>query len=249
MRFATLWIIAKIPITKDLMREPMEIAQNPSTNLSASYGTIKASTSGQLVPVTEVTLGPGDTIFFEHHIFLWKDPTVTITAKAMKGVAKRMLEGLSVYVTEAHGSGRIAFSRYAAGQIMFLELKPGVPIQVREHQFLFCTSAVNYSCFRVKGISNMLYGGTGFFIDSSEGSGILTLHGYGNMFTKNLGVGETLDLESGGFFYKNASVQMPTNSMRLRSGLFGGFTFMMNRFTGPGRLGIQSMPFHISSGE
>jgi len=37
--------------------------------------------------------------------------------------------------------------------------------------------------------------------------------------------------------------------MGLKSGLFGGFTFMMNRFTGPGRLGIQSMPFHLASGE
>jgi uncharacterized protein (AIM24 family) len=59
-----------------------------------SYGSVQAVTQGELVPVTEVSLGSGDTIFFEHHIFLWKEPTVTITAKVMKGVGKRILAGL-----------------------------------------------------------------------------------------------------------------------------------------------------------
>jgi uncharacterized protein (AIM24 family) len=216
---------------------------------SSSFGSVKATTTGELVPVTEVTLAQGDTVFFEHHIFLWKDPTVTITAKVMKGAAKRMLAGLPVFVTEAHGPGRIAFSRDAPGQVIFLELKPGAPIHVKEHQFLFSTSQVNYSYYRVKGVSTMLYGGTGFFIDTFEGSGILALHGYGNVFIRNLGQGEVIDVEPGGFLFKDASVQMSTNSMGLKSGLFGGFTFMMNRFTGPGRLAIQSMPFHLPSGE
>ncbi|MGI0091313.1 MAG: AIM24 family protein [Nitrososphaerales archaeon] len=217
--------------------------------IATSFGSIKVITSGELVPVAEVSLAQGDSIFFEHHIFLWKDPTVTITAKAMKGVGKRMLAGLPVYVTEAHGPGRIAFSRDAPGQIIHLELKPGSAIHVREHQFLFSTSGVNYSYYRVKGLSSMLYGGTGLFVDTFEGSGILALHGYGNVFTKNLSSGEVLDVEPGGFLYKDAQVQISTNSMGLKSGLFGGFTFMMNRFTGPGRLVIQSMPFHMATGE
>jgi uncharacterized protein (AIM24 family) len=225
------------------------LAPSPSSGTSGSYGTIKATTSGELVPVTEVFLAQNDSIFFEHHIFLWKDPSVTITAKALKGMGKRILAGLPVFVTEAHGPGRIAFSRDSPGQVSFLQLTPGTPIHVREHQFLFSTSGVNYSYFRVKGISNILYGHTGMFIDNFEGSGLLALHGYGNVFVKNLGSGEVLDVEPGGFLYKDASVQMVTNSMGLKSGLFGGFTFAMNRFLGPGRLAIQSMPFHLATGE
>ena len=228
----------------------METLQAPTiTSTGASFGTIKATTSGELVPVTEISLAQNDSVFFEHHIFLWKDPSVSITAKAMKGVGKRILAGLPVYVTEAHGPGRIAFSRDSPGQIIFLQLTPGSPIHVREHQFLFSTPGVNYSYFRVKGISNILYGHTGMFMDSFEGSGLLALHGYGNVLTKNLAAGETVDVEPGGFLYKDASVQMATNSMGLKSGLFGGFTFAMNRFTGPGRLAIQSMPFHLATGE
>jgi uncharacterized protein (AIM24 family) len=106
---------------------------SPSTSASASFGTVRATTSGELVPVTEVSLAQNDSIFFEHHIFLWKDPSVTITAKAMKGLGKRILAGLPVYVTEAHGPGRIAFSRDSPGQVLFLEMKPGTQVHVRDH--------------------------------------------------------------------------------------------------------------------
>jgi uncharacterized protein (AIM24 family) len=230
----------------------METSQ-PSTlsgsSSSRSFGSSSATTSGELVPVTEVTLASNDTIFFEHHIFLWKEPSVSISAKVMKGVGRRMLAGLPVFVTEAHGPGKIAFSRDAPGQILFLDLKLANTIHVREHQFLFCTSNVNYSYYRVKGVSNLLYGGAGMFIDTFEGSGLLALHGYGNVLTRNLASGEMIDVEPGGFLYKEASVQMATNNMGLKSGLFGGFSLFMNRFTGPGRLCIQSMPFHLASGE
>ena len=44
-------------------------------------------------------------------------------------------------------------------------MKPGQEIDVREHQFLAATSNLEYSYIRVKGFANMMFGGTGFFID------------------------------------------------------------------------------------
>jgi uncharacterized protein (AIM24 family) len=104
----------------------------------------------------------------------------------------------------------------------------------------------------VKGAANMLFGGTGFFIDkfhSHAGDGILWLHGYGNVFEKVLGPGEIIDIEPGGWLYKDPRVRMETVVDRLTSGLFGGFNLIVNRFTGPGRVGIQSMYMHYASEE
>jgi uncharacterized protein (AIM24 family) len=116
---------------------------------------------------------------------------------------------------------------------------------VREHQFLAATSNVDYTFERVRGISNMLLGGTGFFIDkftSDSAQGVLWLHGYGNVFEKVLGPGESIDIEPGGWLYKDPSVRMETVADRLTSGFFGaGLNFILNRFTGPGRVGLQSM--------
>ena len=79
---------------------------------------------------------------------------------------------------------------------------------------------------RVRGATNMLFGGTGFFIDkfhSHAGDGILWLHGYGNVFEKELAPGEIMDIEPGGWLYKDPSVGMDTVIDKLTSGLFGRF--------------------------
>ena len=47
-----------------------------------------------------------------------------------------------------------------------MHLKPGQTLDVREHQFLAATDQLDYTFTRVKGVANMLLGGTGFFIDT-----------------------------------------------------------------------------------
>ena len=98
--------------------------------------------------------------------------------------------------------------------------------------------------------ANLLFGGTGFFIDkfkAEEGEGILWLHGYGNVFERTLAAGEQIDVEPGGWLHKDPGIQMETQVQRLSTGLLAGMSLAMNRFTGPGALGIQSMYLHMPS--
>ena len=84
---------------------------------------------------------------------------------------------------------------------------------------------------------------------TGTGEGILWLHGYGNVFEKVLASGESIDIEPGGWLYKDPGVRMETKIDRLSSGLFGGMNLIVNRFTGPGRVGIQSMYMHFGESE
>jgi uncharacterized protein (AIM24 family) len=192
-------------------------------------------------------------VYFEHHILLWKNPAVRISLKALRGALKRMIAGMQIFVTQAAGPGVVAFSRDGAGHIVPIHLSRGQELQVREHQFLAATDNIDYSFERVRGISNMLFGQSGFFVDrfhGYQGDGVLWLHGYGNVFEKVLAPGESIDIEPGGWLYKDVSVHMETVIDRLTSGLFGAqANFIVNRFTGPGRVGIQSMYLHIPSEE
>ena len=99
----------------------------------------------------------------------------------------------------------------------------------------------------------MLLGGTGFFIDTfscSATEGILWLHGFGNVFEVTLAAGEQIDIEPGGWVYKDRTVQMQTIFQRLTTSLFGGGgQIFWNRFTGPGKIALQSMYLHLESGE
>lgn len=207
---------------------------------------------GELVPALTIELQPGQKIYFEHHILLWKHPSIRIGIRQMSGALKRMVAGMQVFVTEAEGPGQIAFSRDGAGHVFGIHMNQGEELHVREHQFLAATQNVDYTFERVKGISNMFFGGTGFFIDKfhcMQGAGILWLHGYGNVFEKVLQPGEQIDVEPGAWLYKDPSVTMQTNVQTLSTGLFAGMNIITNRFTGPGRLGIQSMSLYMPSAD
>jgi uncharacterized protein (AIM24 family) len=216
------------------------------------FGGLTYHLEGELVPALTIDLIEGQTIFFEHHILLWKDPALVIRIKPMKGMMKRMMAGMQIFITEAVGPGQIAFSRDGVGHVFGIHMKQGEGLHVREHQFLAATGNVNYSYERIRGVSNMIFGGTGFFIDKfdcPDGNGILWLHGYGNVFEKVLAPGEQIDIEPGGWLYKDAGVRMETRTQTLSTGFLAGMNLVMNRFTGPGRIGVQSMYVHMPSTE
>jgi len=224
----------------------------PTTATAETFGGVTYHIDGELVPALSVDVTQMS-VYFEHHILLWKNPTVRVQLKALKGALKRMIAGMQVFVTEASGQGVIAFSRDGPGHIVPIHLKHGEELHVREHQFLAATGNIDYSFERVRGLATMMFGQSGFFIDKFHGhtgEGVLWLHGYGNVFEKVLAAGEQIDVEPGGWLYKDPTVKMDTVVDRLTSGMFGAaVNFVVNRFTGPGRIGIQSMYLHMPSEE
>jgi len=223
---------------------------------------ITIAIDGELVPVVDIMLGKQMPIYFEHHILLWKHPGVQLGFKSLKGAARRFFAGLQILMTEAQGPGNIAFSRDSVGQIVPLRLQQGQTVEVREHQFLMATSNVDYNCTFVKGAANILFSSTGLFIDqftAANGEGLVLLHGYGNVFEKTLAPGQALDVEPGAWLWKDPSVQMTTTTvagsqrggglMGAIGGLMAGSSILLNRFIGPGRIGLQSMTYHPPQAE
>jgi uncharacterized protein (AIM24 family) len=204
---------------------------------------------GEIVPVAELALAPGDGVFFEHHVLLWKEPAVPMAAMNTGGGMKRTMGGMPHILSVAQGPGRIAFSRDATGEIVVLPLHPGMELDVREHAFLIGTHSLNYSFVRIKGLTNLLHGGSGMYMDrfiTQNYPGLLLLHGYGNVFQKTLQPGEKMLIEPGGFLYKDSSVVMNTIQMDIKTGLMRRGMYLAE-MTGPGRVGIQSMYVHHGS--
>ncbi|HUC21218.1 MAG TPA: AIM24 family protein, partial [Streptosporangiaceae bacterium] len=91
---------------------------------------------GEIVPVAELALAQGDSVFFEHHVMLWKEPGVPLSAMNTGGGARRMIGGMPHILSIAHGPGRIALSKDATGEVVVLPIHPSHEIDVREHAFL-----------------------------------------------------------------------------------------------------------------
>jgi len=71
------------------------------------------------------------------------------------------------------------------------------------------------------------------------------------VFEIELGAGEQIDVEAGGWLYKDTSVKLESVSLGLKTGMFAGDHKMtFNRFSGPGRLAIQTLYLEpIEAGE
>lgn len=205
---------------------------------------------GEIVPVAEVMLAPGEWVFFEHHVLLWKDESVPLSAMKTAGGMKRSLGGMPHVISVAAGPGRVAFSRDAPGELVVLPLHPGMELDVREHAFLVASGTISYSFVRINGLANVLHGGNGMYMDrfvTAGAPGLLLLHGNGNVLERMLGPGEKILVEPGGYLYKDSTVQMQAVQQKLSTGLMRHSMYLAE-MTGPGRVGIQSMYVHHHSG-
>jgi uncharacterized protein (AIM24 family) len=169
---------------------------------------------------------------------------VSLEGKNLRSAGQRTIAGMPHAVIEAHGPGRIACTRDASGEVVVLPLQPGRELDVRGHAFLVAAQNVSYDFIQIEKLASVGHGGPGMYLDrfvAPDSEGLLLLHGYGNVFERRLGDGETILVEPGGFLYKDASVAITPTPMQAATALRQA---NWAELTGPGRVGIQSMYVH-----
>ena len=224
------------------------------TNITEGQGPgLRYRIEGELLPALHLALAQGAPVFFEHHVIMWKHPSVELQLMKLRDSFKRMLAGMPILMTSASGPGEIAFSRDTPGHVFPIHLSHGSTLLVREHQFLAATGNLDFSFELVKGVRNMLRGHQGFFVDrftAARGDAVVWLHAYGNAYEVTLGPGEQIDVEPGSWVYREDSVRYEQKFIGFKTGLIGGGgQLAFNRFTGPGRVGLQSGYFNDFQGE
>ncbi len=60
---------------------------------------------GEIVPVAEINLGHGDSIYFEHHIMLWKDDAVPLSVLQLAGRNEARICRHAVHHQRGHRAG------------------------------------------------------------------------------------------------------------------------------------------------
>ena len=210
---------------------------------------------GAYVPVADFNLAPGDGVYFAHHVILWKDPQVNVTAMSLSGAITRLFAGMPLVMTQAQGPGHIAFSRDAPGELIPVPLQPGQSIDVREHLFLAATSNVQYDWFQTNiwfttrnGNDTETHYPIGNFMDrfaAPRDPGLLMLHAAGNVFIRELGPRDTILIKPTALVFKDPTVQMHLHFERPGT-IFSGWGSWGNRYIwlrlmGPGRVGVQSV--------
>jgi uncharacterized protein (AIM24 family) len=224
------------------------------------FGNSFCQIEGLYVPVADVNLAASDSIYFTHHVLLWKDPQLNITTMPLASGWKRMFAGLPLIMMQAQGPGHIAFSRDAPGEMIALPLQPGEQVDVREHLFMLATSNVAYDWFSTNvwyttqaGDEKETHYPVGMFMDrfsAPQAPGLLLLHAAGNVFVRDLAPGQTILVKPTALIFKDPSVEMQLHFEHPRAGFSLGFgwgasswnsRYYWLRLWGPGRIALQSV--------
>lgn len=232
---------AKLPGRKDMAK--------------LQFGNSVCQIEGTYVPVADLKLAPEDSVYFSHHVLLWKDSQVNMTAMSMKGGWKRLLGGLPLIMAQAQGPGHIAFSQDSPGELIPMPLQNGQSIDVREHLFLAATGNIEYDWFQTNiwfstrnGNETETHYPMGRVMDrfSAAGApGLLLLHAAGNVFVRQLLPGQMILVKPTALVFKDPSVQMALHYENPGSGFASWMSTSMGylwlRLAGPGRIAIQSV--------
>ncbi|HEV3232013.1 MAG TPA: AIM24 family protein [Candidatus Dormibacteraeota bacterium] len=214
---------------------------------------------GLYVPVADFNLAAGDSVYFTHHLLLWRDAATTVSTMSMRGGWKRMFAGLPLIMTQAAGPGHVAFSKDQAGEMVALPLQPGQAVDVREHVFLVATGSVAYDWFQTNvwfqtssGNETETHYPLGMFMDrfvAQQTPGLLLLHASGNSFLRYLQPGETILVKPTALLFKDPTVQMHLHfehpAGTWRSWRSWGERYVWLRLIGPGRVAIESAFEHM----
>ena len=179
----------------------------------------------------------------------WMSPNMkmdTNTGGGLKKMFGRLFTGESIFMNEytpMGGRGMIAFASSFPGSIIPFEVTPGNGIIVQKNSFLAMEKGLELSVYFQKKLGKGLFGGEGFIMQRISGNGIVFLEVDGYCKEYDLGVGESIIVDTGYLAAMSESCTMDIQTVQGAKNIFlGGEGLFHTRITGPGKVYIQSMP-------
>ena len=206
---------------------------------------------GQTVPVVEMTLNRGETVYTQTGGMSYQTDGITMKTNARGGIMKslgRMFTGESIFManyTADKDGATIAFATTVPGDIMPVDLneRPNGLI-VQKGAFLCAEDSIETSVTFTKKFSSGLFGGEGFILQKAQGKGMLFLEVDGDPIEKELNPGEVLRVDTGNVVAFEPSVSYEVEVVKgLGNIILGGEGIFLTRLVGPGKVILQSQNF------
>ena len=210
---------------------------------------IKYEIEGGNLPVVICYPEAGETLCTESGAMSWMSPNMKMETNSGGGFKKalgRFLSGDSIFMNEytaQGGSGMIAFASNFPGSIIPYHVTPGNGIIVQKRGFLAMEKGLELSMYFQKKIGKGLFGGEGFIMQRISGDGMAFLEIDGYCKEYDLGIGETIIVDTGYLAAMSETCTMDIETVQGVKNIFlGGEGLFLTRVTGPGKVYVQSMP-------
>ncbi len=211
---------------------------------------------GQTVPVVEMRLNAGETIYTQSGGMAYQSEGIEMTTNARGGIMKslgRMFTGESIFManyTARKNGAMVAFASTVPGGIVPVDLsKFSNGMIMQKGAFLCAESNVDVSVAFTKRFSAGLFGGEGFILQKATGNGYVFLEIDGDIIQKELAPGEVLKVNTGNVVALEPSVSYEVETVKGLGNLFlGGEGLFLTKLVGPGKVILQSQNFRDFAG-
>lgn len=211
---------------------------------------MQGQVKGSTLPVLELNLEKGESVFAPHGELGWMSPTIKLTqtitgGKGFLNAVKRMAAGGGLVMTKYtadDAAGMVTFPTHLPGSIFPVDITPGHGILCHSHGWLAGTEGVNTTAGFQKKLGSALFGGEGFVLQKLEGQGTAWLELSGEVSRYDLQPGETMLAHPGhvGAFVDSVDFSI-TTVKGIRNKIFGDDGLFLAKLTGPGTIWLQSL--------
>lgn len=221
---------------------------------------------GEDMQFVEITLDPNEVVIAEAGAMMYMTDGIrmrTVFGDASKetgflgklaAAGKRMITGESLFLTtfgaESTRQEQVAFGAPYPGQIIPMHIDElGGEIICQKDSFLCAARGIEIGIAFQKRIGAALFGGEGFIMQRIKGDGIAFVHAGGAIRKCELGVGQTLRLDTGCLVAIQPTVKYDIERAGgIKTMMFGGEGIFVATLTGPGSVWMQSLPFSRLAG-
>jgi len=198
-----------------------------------------------------VVLDPGETVQAEAGAMMYMEDGIEMETEMQGGVfggIKRMLGGESFFVATFVNRGgerrRVAFAAPYPGKIMAVNLAATGDMLCQRDAYLCSAYGIAIEVAFTRRLGAGFFGGEGFILQRLSGDGYAFVHAGGTIIERELGPGESLNVDTGCLVAMQSSVNYDIRMVRgIKTALFGGEGLFYARLTGPGRVYLQTLPF------
>ena len=216
---------------------------------------------GEELQYVEIELDPGETAIAESGSFLMMEDGIRMNTifgdgrnqeKGFMGklfsAGKRLLTGESLFMTaftnEGGGKSRVSFASPYTGKIIPLDLSQyDGKIIAQKDSFLCAAMGVTIGIELQRKLGTGIFGGEGFIMQRIEGDGLAFVHAGGFVKEIELGVGETLRVDTGCVVAYTGRIDFDIEFIKgIKNMVFGGEGLFYAVLRGPGKVWVQSLP-------
>ncbi len=214
---------------------------------------MKSRINGTTMPVLELILEPGESVFAEAGELSWMSSSIQMATHTQMGggggifgALKRVAGGGTLFMTEysAQGAaGHVAFATKLPGHIGPVDVSAAKNYLIHRHGFLCGTTGIQIGVGFQQSLGAGVFGGAGFLLQKLMGSGTAWVELSGELVQRTLAPGENIRVHPGHVGMFESTINFQISMVKgVKNLLFGGDGIFLASLTGPGDIWLQTLP-------